>query len=300
MPLRSILSRLAGLVMLGLASLLMVGCADEYGQDTPEQTIATAKMLVEKGQARKLGNLIYAENEDMRRLLNQMGVFMGNVQQLSASIELKFPEEMAELKARTEEAAKQGKATSLLTQMTAGMRQGGNRRNRAKQSVAQREQAEQAFNDALKRLFADPYAWIKESESRITTTYLTDDTTALLWDGKPILPPIGMVMKKDDEGKWFFLLPTNLPGAGSFMPKTKDEYFIWGKIIFTFNNVVVDLKKDIDSGSLTSLEGVAQRAGEKAFLPAAMVFMSLSSYKDAKARETKAAATAGTTVIDPK
>ena len=295
---RSYFGRVAGLLMLGLSVVLISGCSDTYGQESPEQTIATAKMLVEKGQARKLGNLIYADNEDMRRLLNQVGVFMGNVQQLSASIEQKFPKEMAELKARTEEAAKQGKATSLLTQMTQGMRGGGNRRNRAKQSAAQAEETKQAFNDALKRLFADPYAWIKESEARLTTTYLTDDTTALLWDEKPILPPIGMVMKKDAKDKWFFLLPTNLPGAGSFMPKTKDEYYIWGKIIHTFNNVVVDLKKDIDTGNLTTLEGVAQRAGEKAFIPAAMVFVSLTSYKDAKARETKAAA--NTTVIAPK
>jgi len=206
---------------------------------------------------------------------------------------------MADLAARTEEAAKKGKATSLIAQMTKNMRGGGgNRRSRAKQSVAQREETQQALNDALKRLFADPYGWLKESEARMSTAYLTDDTVAVLWDEKPIMPPIGLVMKKADD-KWFFVLPTNVPGLNSFMPKTKDEYFIWGKIVHTFDNVVSDLKKDVEVGSLTTLEGVAQRAGEKAFLPAAMVFMSLSSYKDAKAKETKAAA-APAKLSDPK
>jgi len=275
------------------------GCEERYGQETPEQTIATARMLVEKGEARKLGNLIYADNDDMRQLLNRMGVFMGNIEKLSATIAQKFPAEMADLAARTEEAAKKGKATSLIAQMTKNMRGGGgNRRSRAKQSVAQREETQQALNDALKRLFADPYGWLKESEARMSTAYLTDDTVAVLWDEKPIMPPIGLVMKKADD-KWFFVLPTNVPGLNSFMPKTKDEYFIWGKIVHTFDNVVSDLKKDVEVGSLTTLEGVAQRAGEKAFLPAAMVFMSLSNYTDAKAKETKAAA-APAKLSDPK
>jgi len=292
--------RIGCAVVMAVGCAALSGCGETYGQDSPEQTIATAKMLVEKGEARKLGNLIYAENEDMRKLLNGLGVFMGHVQQLSTSIEEKFPKEMAELKARTEEAAKQGKATSLLTQMTQGMQRGpmagGNRRGRARQTAAQRSEAEQAFNDAIKRLFADPYGWLKESEARLTSVYLTDDTSALLWDGKPILPPLGLVMKRDEEGRWFFLLPTNVPGAGNFLPKTKEEYYIWGKIIHTFDNVVVDLRRDIESGSLTTLEGVAQRAGEKAFIPAAMVFVSLGTYKDAKAREAKEAAA----VSDPK
>lgn len=288
-------------ISVGLVALAMclVGCQERYGQDSPEQTIATARMLVEKGEARKLGNLIYADNEEMRKLLNRVGVFMGNIEKLSVSIGEKFPDEMAALKIRTEAAAKQGKTTSLVAQLTQSMSGGRGRRNRAKQGFEQRKQAEVVFNDAVKRLFANPYGWLRESEARMTTAFLTDDTSAVLWDGKAIMPPIGLVMKQDAD-KWFFVLPTNIPGLSAYMPKTKDEFFMWGMMVNTFDSVVVDLTKDIESGSLTTLEGVAQRAGEKAFIPAAMIFMSVANYKEAKAKEIKEAAAAPIEVSAPK
>src|SRR6185295_11826758 len=131
----------------------------------------------------KLGQFIYADNKDMRKLLNRFGVFLGNIQKLGAAVETKFPKEVAELKAKAAQAAQDGKSTSLIGQMTAQMRQRGQRKQL---DPGQAQAAKDAFNDAIKRVFADPYGWVDQSETRLTTEFLTDDSVALQWDGQPV------------------------------------------------------------------------------------------------------------------
>src|SRR5262245_32225995 len=112
----------SSLVLLLLLSVcLLAGCGG-VDRDTPEATIASARKVVEQGRADKLGQFIYAENKDMRKLMNRFGVFMGNVQKLGDAVQEKFPKEVAELKAKAADAAKSGKATSLLSQMTSQVR----------------------------------------------------------------------------------------------------------------------------------------------------------------------------------
>ena len=71
--------------------------------------------------------------------------------------------------AEAEAAAKEGKATSLLGLMNQSMRQGGNRRQRTPMNPAAAEARQKQFDAALKRLFADPYAWADETSARLTT-----------------------------------------------------------------------------------------------------------------------------------
>lgn len=284
---RAILNRSVMFAMMLTASFVLWGC-DDYGQDTPEQTIKTAKMLVETGRADKLGNLIYAENDQWRKLMRRTGIFLGNMQKLGTSLEEKFPKQVGELRDRAKQAAAEGKSTSLLGTFTR-QAMSGNRRKRP--SEKERQEMEQAFNDGVKRIFADPYGWLRESENRLTAEMLNDNTAALLWDGKPILAPLGMVMKKDDRDNWCFVLPTNIPGLSQFMPKTDKEFKLWGSIIATFDNVAIDLTKDVQEGRLTSFDSVAAKAGEKAFIPAAMTFAAYGAYVEAKKKETAAAKT---------
>jgi hypothetical protein len=151
------------------------------------------------------------------------------------------------------------------------------------------DSARQAFDNALKGLFADPYGWVRESEKRLTTTFLTDTSVALLWDEKPILPPIGMVMRRDDkDGRWYFALPTNLPGVSNFMPKTKEQFEIFGGLIKVFDQVVVDLRNDIDEGRLTTLDEVSRAAGEKTFLPAALTVFAYARLTESQKKEAAA------------
>jgi hypothetical protein len=49
-----------------LGSLLLTACGDRgYSQKSPDEVLKTAKLMVERGEARKLSNLFYAENEEM-------------------------------------------------------------------------------------------------------------------------------------------------------------------------------------------------------------------------------------------
>jgi hypothetical protein len=159
--------------------------------------------------------------------------------------------------------------------------------------MAADDSARDAFDSALKNLFADPYAWINESEKRLSTSFLTDDSVALLWDEKPILPPIGIVMKKiEKDGRWYFMLPTNLPGVGNFVPKTKEQFEIFGGLIKVFDQVMVDLRVDIESGKLTSLDEVSRAAGEKTFLPAALTIFAYGRLNESQKKEAKKEAAA--------
>jgi hypothetical protein len=269
-------------------ALLLVGCDKGPDRSTPEGTIAAARWAVERGEARRIGDYIFADNEETRRLFRRLGVFLGNVQQLGQTIQEKFPAEVAGLKAAAEQAAAEGKATSLVSQLTSQMRPGRGRRS-GPPAMAGDDSARQAFDNALKGLFADPYGWVRESEKRLTTTFLTDTSVALLWDEKPILPPIGMVMRRDDkDGRWYFALPTNLPGVSNFMPKTKEQFEIFGGLIKVFDQVVVDLRNDIDEGRLTTLDEVSRAAGEKTFLPAALTVFAYARLTESQKKEAAA------------
>lgn len=269
-------------------ALLLIGCDKGPDRSTPEGTIAAARWAVERGEARRIGDYIFADNEETRRLFRRLGVFLGNVQQLGQTIQEKFPAEVAGLKAAAEQAAAEGKATSLVSQLTSQMRPGRGRRS-GPPAMAGDDSARQAFDNALKGLFADPYGWVRESEKRLTTTFLTDTSVALLWDEKPILPPIGMVMRRDDkDGRWYFALPTNLPGVSNFMPKTKEQFEIFGGLIKVFDQVVVDLRNDIDEGRLTTLDEVSRAAGEKTFLPAALTVFAYARLTESQKKEAAA------------
>jgi len=240
-----------------------------YNQATPEATIATARLMVEQGKAARLDRLIYADNEEMRKLLHRSGAMLGNLQKLGDAIQVAFPDEVGKLKAQLDEAAKQGKATSLFGQIAQQvMPQKGKRRNFDEQPGGEMRDA---FDNAIKDLFADPYGFLKQSQTRVTTEFLTDDSVSLRWDGKPILPPIGLQMKKSGDDKWYFALPTGFPGAQAVMPRTPDEYGIWGSLVEVVDKMIVDLTADITQKKVTTLDQTAKKAGEKAFIPAAMV-----------------------------
>ena len=271
-----------------LIAVLLSGCDRGPDRSTPEGTIAAARWAVERGEARRIGDYIFADNEDTKRLFRRLGVFLGNVQRLGETIQAKFPSEVEALRVAAEKAAAEGKSTSLVSQLTSQMRPGRGRRN-APPAMAADDSARQAFDNALKNLFADPYGWVRESEKRLTTTFLTDTSVALLWDEKPILPPIGMVMRRDDkDGRWYFALPTNLPGVSNFMPKTKEQFEIFGGLIKVFDQVVIDLRSDIEEGRLTTLDEVSRAAGEKTFLPAALTVFAYARLTDSQKKEAAA------------
>jgi hypothetical protein len=85
-----------------------------------------------------------------------------------------------------------------------------------------------------------------------------------------------MTMRKGKDDLWYIVLPTNIPGAGNFLPQNHDEYSILGSLIKVCDNAVIDLRRDVEGGNLKDLEEVSRRAGEKAFLPMVLTFYAYS------------------------
>lgn len=246
-----------------------------YSQETPEATLRTARLMVERGQAASLDRLIYAENEEMRKVLRRAGVMFGNLQKLAASIEGKFPQDVAKLKAEIEAAAKEGRSTGLLQQFgqSIAAERGAGKRTRGRDPGRPAGDERASMDRAIMDLFADPYGWLRDGETRLTTEYLTDESVSLRWDGKAIFPPIGVQMKRSSEdSKWYLALPTGVPVLSRYMPRTTQEYQIWGNLMQVLDNAVIDLRRQVDTGQVKSLEETARKAGENAFVPAAMVF----------------------------
>jgi hypothetical protein len=274
--------------------LILAGCGDSgYSQKTPEDVLKTAKLMVERGEARKLGGLFYAENEDMRKVLSNFGVLLGNLQKLGVAVSENFPKEMGELKQRAETAAKSGKASSLLNQIAAQATGNSGRSRRANRDPekARKEQIEreQQFSDSLNVLFADPYGFLTQNAQRLTTVSLTDDMAAILWDGQPMMAPMGMVMRRSSvDQKWYIVPPLNIPGIANYLPQSPQEYKVFGAMIAIINNVIVDLAKDVRDKRITQIEELSKKAGEKAFLPAAMGYVAYGKMIEERLKKTQA------------
>ncbi len=180
---------------------------------------------------------------------------LGHLQDLAVAINDRFPEEVAEAKARAEADAKAGRGLSLLQQFNPAQRPRGGPRSGPDQ---------QQWNDLLQAIATDPYAWLTDAEGRLSYVEIDDERVAVLWDEKPVLPPLGLVIQQF-QGQWSVVLPLNsIPMSSRFLPQTPEEYAIWGSILQAVDNVVIDLEADVREGRLTSLDALARTTGEKA------------------------------------
>ncbi len=288
----------SGIAICVMLVISACGRNDGYSQGTPDAVIRTAKLMVERGDAARLHELLYAENDDMRGLLKRLGRTLGHLQELGTEIGAAFPKEIADLKAQTEAAAKKGKATGLLQQIASqtGMGGGGGFGGRGRPKLSQKDQKEreELFNSAIKRLFADPYGFLEDTQGRLTTAEISDDLAAILWDNAPVLPPVGLTMRHhtaEDGMRWSVVLPLNLPFLANYAPRTRDEYKVLGSMVKTFDNAIVDLTKDIKAKKIASLDQVSKRAGEKLFVPAVMTVYAYSKVVEARKKPTAGATT---------
>lgn len=292
---RLLLPRLATIAFLALAlaALVLPACdrAPTYSQATPDDVIRSAAQMVKDNRADLLPNLLYAESDDMRRLYRALGVFLKHGQELAQAIQTKYPEEVAKLQKQAEEAAKKGQATSLFGQIAQSQ-------SRARRRGPPDKSQQEAFNAAIKRIFVDPYGSLDDGVDRLSTAPVNDDVLAIMVDGKPMLAPLGLTVRRvktDDAEYWAIVPPLNIPGVANFVPKTKEEFQIWGSLIKTFDNVVVDLTKDVTSGAAKSLDDVSKKAGEKALIPAAMTVFAYTQAMEARKKAAQKAAPQTTT-----
>jgi hypothetical protein len=258
--------------------LVLGGCdrpRESYSRSSPEAVVESAVLMVQKEEAERLTELVYARDVGMRSLLNQIGLMLGAMEELSDEIAAKFPEELEALRASIE--ADGGK--SLVEQFASASRRndsgGGDR-----------------FREIAMRIFSDPYGWIKLHGDKLDVIYIADDTYGVMYDGKVLLEPWGLLVQEQEDG-WYLMLPTNLPGASRILPNTDDEYAIWGSLFKTVENGVRDMAGDVRDGRTTSMNQLGQSAVEKFAIPAVMVAYAYAKYKDAEEADAKAAKAAG-------
>lgn len=264
--------------LLALALVLALpACGDEgYSQDTPDATLRTARLMIERGEAQRLVTLVHADSREMAAVLKRLGSLLGNLQELGREISRAFPQEVEQLKADAQAGAASQRAQGLLQAFAAG--------RMPRDPGAARAQQDQ-FALLIRRIFADPFGWLADQEGRLSTAFITDDTVAILYDDKPIIPVIGLLMREHD-GRWYIQLPTSVPGADRFLPRTREEYSVIGSIVKILDQAVIDLTADVRTGRVASLDAVAGKAGEKAFLPMAMAFYAYTRLLENRNRPT--------------
>lgn len=248
---------------LALAALASCDRSDPpYSQASPEALAQTASAMVRDGNARLLSRLVFADSVELRAVLNRLGELLGSLQRLAREVEQAMPAEVAQLRARNADPKLAG--TSLLQSVTTGR-------------LPTRERGgpdgpPPVIQNALYTLLADPFAWIDSNAKRVTFVSLADDLVAIQVDGQPALAPIGLTLRRSGD-EWFLVLPLNLPFLSNYLPQTRQEWSIAASLIRVANSVVSELADDVSSGRVRTLDALARRAGEKAFGPAAMVFI---------------------------
>ncbi|MFN8731423.1 MAG: hypothetical protein ACK5Z4_16375, partial [Planctomyces sp.] len=260
------------LAVLAVSVLSLPGCSDSdndkgYSQAKPDELLRTAALMVRNGEPGKITTLIYADSREMRAVLNRLGKLLDSMQKLATTVAAKFPEEVAKIRASVEAAAgdeaNQQAMRDLASRGVAAPPTGG-----PAASPEDRRRQQEAFEENFQFIFADPFGWLDKNAARLTAESIDDETSAVLLDGKPLPVPVTM---KLDKGKWYLVLPLNIPGVDRYLPETINEWRIVASLMRTLENAMIDLEKDVASGKVTRMEGLAERAGELVYPTAGMV-----------------------------
>ena len=267
---------------IGISVVLLRERPYTYDLSSPERAIASARLMLERGEAERLADLIEASNENERRLYRQLGVVLGHLQDLTVTIREEMPEEIERYRRELEEAAARGEPVTFFDKIAARRR--GERRRLPDQGGAEMfrgSPVRERINDLLRGVLADPYAWIEATESRLSFAEIDEDMVALLWDGQ-MIPPLGWVMRRQRDGRWQLVLPLDAPGVRSVAPQTEDEFLIWGSLLASLDNVLLELDQEIRDGRHTSFESVADSTFEKVAIPAVMIMYAYGQAVEAR------------------
>lgn len=276
------------LVMVVAAMALgLTACRREkYSQESPDAVLKTARLMIENGDAEELHRLIWAETPEMRTVYKKLGTVLGSLQDLSVDVARVYPEDVEKLRKQAEEAAARGETSALLQRLAPSPMAGRSQARRPRPS--QREQ-EEMFSRLSKQVFADPYGFIMRNEARLTTVYMTDDVAAIQFDGKPLL---GLTMT-EQKGRWYIVLPTNLPVIADVMPRNRNEYSIWASLLTAIDNTIIDVRADVNSGKAQSLDELGRLTGEKIVVPAGLCMLAYAKAVEERRKEREASRSTG-------
>lgn len=254
-------------VLIALAPLLalLTGCEKEYSQESPEALVDSARQMVVDGNARRLSELVWAESDGEALVIDRVGRTFGALQRLGNAINEAFPQEVERIRQQADEAAQSGEINSLIGRALTA--QGGIARG-APSALRDEARVRQGLDSVVRELMADPYGWLERHGEKLEPIRITDDIVALSWQGKPV---VGLTLVERD-GQWYVKLPLDMPALRRFLPQNDAEFEIWGELVASVHNVLLDLAIEVESGQHKNLESVASTAGEYA-LPTAIMVM---------------------------
>ncbi len=259
-----------------------IGCSKEYSQESPEALIETARQMVVDGNTRRLSELVYAETDGQRLVIDRLGLTFDKLQRLGQAINDEFPQEVARIRAQADEAAESGEVNSLIGRaLTAS---GGVARG-APDVVRDRDQLREGLDNVVRELLADPYGWLERHGDKLEPMYITDDIVALSWQGKPV---VGLSLTQQDEN-WYVKLPLDNPAVQRFLPDSDEIWEILAELVGSVHNVIADLADEVRAGDHRDLESVAATAGEYIAPTALMVMVAYGKVQEERARERRAA-----------
>jgi hypothetical protein len=272
------------IIILFIAACLLTGgslggCSRkaDYSQSTPDDTLKSAIAMIKAGDTRRMSDLIYADNPEMRAVLNRLGMLLGNMQKLSVASAKRFPADFQKLQDDAAAAAADPKNKSLVGQFMVSM--GSFDPSKA----GSRQPSPDDLRNAFSALLADPYGWLERNAARLTTVKTADDTASIMFDGEPAIPIVGLPMKRE-EGRWYIVLPINIPPISNAMPKTKDQWSIIGSVIQVTDNAVKQLTEDVNKGAVTGLKNLTDKFQDRILLPIAIAFAAYAKELDVSSR----------------
>lgn len=258
-----------------------------YPQASPDEVLKSAITMIKNGEAEKVSTLIYAPSPEFRAVLNRFGDLLGSLQDLGLAVAKRFPNDIQRIRADALKKATTSTGSAAAIQAMAARPGGalgavrGGAAGRGGQPPDPR-----GLEDFAMTVFADPFGWIDANADRLTAVPINDEQAAVLVDGKPV-PPIGLTMRYA-ENKWQIELPLSLPGVSQFLPQTRHEYSILGSLLKVLAAAIDELADDVRSGKISRTNQLAEKAGEKAFGPAAMVFIVYGKEMDVRSRRERA------------
>lgn len=266
------------------AGILIATQRKEYSQATPEDVLASAIQMVRDGNTERISDLIYADNVEYRSTLSRLGHLFGTMQGLGKAMAQAFPNEVTAARDRLK-SEMEGKSEGLVSVLMTANPNGPIKIEQPKNADEQRLR-EQQFQDFTTRLFADPFGWLDSGAARLSVERIADDAAVIKFDKEPLLGGVFTIRQYD--GRWWFVLPLNLPGVNAYTPQTRNEWAIVASLIKVIDNAMAELRDDVKAGKAANVQKVSELAGEKAFIPAAIVFVMYGKEMDVRGRRETA------------
>ncbi len=259
-----------------------------YSQATPEDVLLSIIQLVKQGRAERVTDLVYADSVEYRVTLTRAGSLLRTIQRLGATCNERFPREVGVLRAQLKKDL-EGSGSAIINALTSPAPGSANaRRLGSPRSAQDRRAMEDVFQDWSMRLVSDPFGWVLASGDRLGVQRVDDDSAVVTFDKQPLLGGLLPIRKVGD--RWWLMLPLQLPGVSQFAPQTRNEWKILASFVRVLDSALKELDADVARGRAQRLEDVPRLAGEKAFIPAAIVMVMYGKEMDVRQRRERATA----------